>query len=444
MDNVLPTIAVLGASGLIGSALCDHLSREGFPTIAIARRFTKGQKARLGGNAVELQIADIETSAISDLLSERRVDIVVNCIGILQDTPGGKTDTVHSGFVGRLVQALETHERQILLVHISIPGQAEEDRTAFSQTKRVADRLVTDSRIPYVILRPGFVIGSGAYGGSALVRSLATLPFGLPAKLAHLPFAATGIADIGQTIAVVARRWTAGEKQWAFVWDVMEREPSTANDVVDAFRKHFGGPGAIVSLPFWLMVIGAKFGDFLAYFGWLASTRTTALSEMQRGVSGDAEQWSAATGIAPMSLEQALQSVPATVQEAWFARLYLVKALTIVSLSVFWVLSGTIALTVAFDAAAAILTSHGVSLLLAQIFTWTTGLADIAIGMAIAFRKTCRIGLISGIGLSLFYLTGAGLFASALWVDPLGPLVKTVPVIVLMLVALAILKARGG
>ena len=48
---------------------------------------------------------------------------------------------------------------------------------------------------------------------------------------------------------------------------------------------------------------------------------------------------------------------PATIQDKWFARLYLIKALVIASLVVFWVVSGFIALVISYDAAAEILTS---------------------------------------------------------------------------------------
>jgi hypothetical protein len=67
---------------------------------------------------------------------------------------------------------------------------------------------------------------------------------------------------------------------------------------------------------------------------------------------------------------------------------------------------------------------------------------DIFVGCLIAVRKTCRIGLIAGIGVSLFYMAGATVLTPELWVEPLGALVKTLPAIALMLVALAIWEDR--
>ncbi len=70
------------------------------------------------------------------------------------------------------------------------------------------------------------------------------------------------------------------------------------------------------------------------------------------------------------------------------------------------------------------------------------GLADILIGMAIAFRGTARIGLQAALVVSCAYLAGATLFAADIWLDPLGPMLKVFPAMALALVALAVLEDR--
>jgi DoxX-like family len=245
-----------------------------------------------------------------------------------------------------------------------------------------------------------------------------------------------------RTIAVVAQRWRGGERGWSVVWEVMERAPSTVGDVIEAFRRRLGGPQPIVTLPSWLMSIAAAAGDRCAHLGWRPPIRSTALREMRRGVAGDPQAWSTATGLAPASLEAIVARLPATVQERWFGRLYLAKALILGVLVLFWAASGLIALTVAFGAATAILTSHGFRPDLARAMTVVSSLCDLSVGIAIAVRRTCRPALLAGIALSLFYMVAAALITPDLWIEPLGALVKTGPAIVLMLVALAILDDR--
>ena len=124
----------------------------------------------------------MEATTLARLLRDHRIDVVVNCLGVLQDGPGSDTAAVHRDFVARLLQAIRDSDRAIRLVHISIPGTPESDRTAFSTTKREAERLIAESGVAFTILRPGFVVALAAYGGSAMVRSLAAFPLDLPGR----------------------------------------------------------------------------------------------------------------------------------------------------------------------------------------------------------------------------------------------------------------------
>jgi uncharacterized protein YbjT (DUF2867 family) len=442
MTNPLPTIAVLGASGLIGEYTALWLLQAGFTVIPIARRFSSTQRSAFGEAAVECSVVTVDVAALRMIFAEARVEVVVNCIGVLQDGPGDSTEVVHADFVGRLTKLLASGEGPVLLIHLSIPGNSKEDRTPFSRTKREAERLIATSTIPFAILRPGFVVAPRAYGGSALMRGMATLPFDLAAREGGEPFAATDVADIARTVAVVARRWASGERTWSAVWDVMARQRLTVSEVLDVFRTHVGGPRKRILLPSWLIDCTARLGDLLHRLGWSPPIRTTAIREMRRGVTGDPRRWITDTGIEPGSLSLALRRLPATVQEKWFARLYLVKPLVLGSLVLLWILSGLIAQTVSFDAATTILTFHGIPHALAKGITAVSSLTDIAIGLMIAFKATCRIGLLVGVSVSLLYMAGAVAMTPELWIDPLGALIKTGPAIVLMLVAVAIMDDR--
>ncbi|AWN41611.1 SDR family oxidoreductase [Methylobacterium durans] len=440
--DVPARIAVLGASGLIGQALAEALAQEGFPVTAIARRFTTAQATSFGADACPCPVVDLDEAALAGLIARHRPDIVVNCLGVLQDGPRGTTRDVHDGFVARLLTAIAAQDRPILLIHLSIPGREADDETAFSRTKREAERRIAGSGCPSLVLRPGFVIAPGAYGGSALIRALAAAPVALPEAVGRRPFAVTAIEDITRTVSSVARRWQAGEQEWRAVWDVVEAPPSEVGAVVGEFRQRFGGASPRLTLPAPLLAAGARLGDAAAFLGWLPPVRTTALREMMRGVEGDPRSWMAESGLAPTGLARTLARLPLTVQERWFGRLYLLKPLVIGVLAVFWCASGLIALIPAFAPATAILTAHGIPDSLARTITLVTSLADIAVGLAIAGRRSCRAGLTAGILLSLMYMVGAALLAPDLWTEPLGALVKTGPAIVLMLVALATLDER--
>lgn len=81
-------------------------------------------------------------------------------------------------------------------------------------------------------------------------------------------------------------------------------------------------------------------------------------------------------------------------------------------------------------------------MLLAHAVTVSSSFMDIAVGLLIATRKTCRFGLIAGIVVSVFYMGMAAILTPEMWIEPLGALVKTGPAIVLIIVALAMQEDR--
>jgi uncharacterized protein YbjT (DUF2867 family) len=435
------TILVLGASGLIGRFVTDDLRASGFRVVGVARSLSPAQK--MSALDVELPILSLDAAALTRLLSEHAVDVVVNCLGVLQDGPGSDTNAVHRDFVARLLQAITDSGRAIRLVHISIPGIAGEDRTAFATTKREAERLIAASGIAHAILRPGFVIAPSAYGGSAMLRALAAFPLDLPAAEMATPFQPVVVEDISATIAWLAARDIDDASVRAVSWDLMQSEPVTMAGVIEQFRLALGTAGwPHLAMPSFTLDLGATIGDLANYLGWMPPMRTTAIVELRRGVTGDPSAWITATGIVPKTLAATIGRHPATIQDKWFARLFLIKALIFASLVAFWLVSGFIALFVSYPAAAGILSAHGFPPALVDPMTIGTSLMDVSIGVLIAFRRTAAIGLVAGIIASLGYMFGAAILTPDLWIEPLGALVKTGPAIVLMLVALLMLDNR--
>jgi hypothetical protein len=109
---------------------------------------------------------------------------------------------------------------------------------------------------------------------------------------------------------------------------------------------------------------------------------------------------------------------------------------------VFWCVSGLIAITVAYKDALDLMTRYGFPGGQSHAFVLTSSLTDICVGLLIAFRRTHWIGLLAGIVVAGGYMVGSAVLTPALWIEPLGALVKTGPAIVLMIVALAISDDR--
>jgi uncharacterized protein YbjT (DUF2867 family) len=445
MSEAQKKILVFGASGLIGRFVTDDLRARGFHVIGLARKFSALQK--VSAFDLEMPILPMEQAALARLIADHGVNVVVNCLGVLQDGPGSDTGAVHRDFVARLLAAIRDAGRAIRLVHISIPGAADEDKTAFSMTKREAERLIAASGVPHAILRPGFVVAPAAYGGSAMLRALAAFPLDLPAEESGTQFQPVAVEDKTATIAWLAGRDIDDAALSAvtreLTWDLMQPQKVTLSGVIEQFRFAFGTANyPRVRIPAFMLDLGAKLGDLASRFCWMPPMRTTAIAELRRGVAGDPAAWIETTGIAPKTIAQMAEQRSATIQDKWFSRLFLIKPLVIASLSIFWIASGFIALVVSFPATTAVLLSHGFSPGVAAPFAAVTSLMDISIGVLIAFRRTAAFGLIAGIVVSLGYMAGTAILTPDLWIEPLGALVKTGPAIVLMVVALLTLDNR--
>jgi uncharacterized protein YbjT (DUF2867 family) len=284
-----PHILVLGASGLIGNFIAFDLARRGYSIVAVARSLERAQKFSLSeSTVVEIPVVELDTAALVRLLDEQGTDVVVNCIGALQDRAGTSTPEVHEAFVSRLIAAIRSLDRPILLVHIGVPGREEEDRTVFSLTKRQGERMIREAGIPVAILRPGFVVAPTAYGGSALLRSLAALPIDLPAEELERPIATVAAEDIAETVSFLIGNWAPADRSFNVSFDLMHPEPLTLRQIVDLFRHWLGQTSRRrLVLPRFLLDVSARAGDLAGRLGWTPPICTTALAELRRGIAGD-------------------------------------------------------------------------------------------------------------------------------------------------------------
>ena len=128
-------------------------------------------------------------------------------------------------------------------------------------------------------------------------------------------------------------------------------------------------------------------------------------------------------------------------QERWFAALYLLKPVLFSVLSAFWIITGLLAIGPGYHIGVALMNEGGAEFV--SPFAVIVGsLVDLAIGIGIAIRRSARFALYAALAISFFYVIAGTIILPRLWIDPLGPMVKIFPIMVLNLVALAILKDR--
>jgi hypothetical protein len=130
------------------------------------------------------------------------------------------------------------------------------------------------------------------------------------------------------------------------------------------------------------------------------------------------------------------------VQEHWFARLYLLKGLAFPVFAAFWIATGLISLGPGWDIGKSLVHESGVEEPFASLTVIAGSLADIAIGVAIAFRHTTRLGLYAALAISVAYMIIGTALVPRLWEEPLGPMLKICPIIAFNLLLIAIHRDR--
>jgi len=194
-------VAVLGASGQIGSAVVSHLA-QAFPNaevIACVRKVPV-QVAPNGIHYLRFQPFTDDWSVLG------KVDVLINSIGIIEETPDLDFERAHRG----LTRLMLRHRERLgnpKLIQISVLGADTQRHSPFLQTKALADReLLLHPRT--VVLRPSIVCTPG----TVMVQKLQMLgrisrylggylPF--PSGFAQTRIQPVMVGDLAQLIAVL-------------------------------------------------------------------------------------------------------------------------------------------------------------------------------------------------------------------------------------------------
>ncbi|MCH8169483.1 MAG: NAD(P)H-binding protein, partial [Proteobacteria bacterium] len=187
------TILVIGAYGLIGSAVARRLAGAGHKVRGLGRSAARGRRLVPGIDWVEgdlraMTAPDDWTAALDGVAT------VVNAAGVLQDGARDSLRAVHDTAIRALLAACAARGVK-RFVQISAAGVSPGAATEFFRSKARGDRAVRASGLEWVILRPGLVIGPDATGGTALLRGLAAFPLVQPLVLGDAPVQTVALAD---------------------------------------------------------------------------------------------------------------------------------------------------------------------------------------------------------------------------------------------------------
>ncbi|WLQ13141.1 NAD(P)H-binding protein [Hahella aquimaris] len=434
-------ILLTGAGGFIASVVLEKLLEQGCQVVAVARR-----RANIPvTEAVSFIQADLQNLTRMEDWSPmlRGVDAVINCAGILREMRKGDFDLVHFEAPKALAEACIQNgvER---FVQISALGTEQDG--GFITSKHKFDEYLLRALPTAVVLRPSVVLSErGSYGGTSLLRALAALPGVLfvpgdgdqkiqPILLEDLAClvaqAATGASDAQSLEQTSGVAYTVGP------------EVVTLKEYLTLMRRWLKFPDAqIVSAPLSLVGAAVWIGRRLG----AGPLNDTVWGMLQRGnyaESGAYERSCEKFDYAPRSVKGYLQTSASFVQDRWHARLYLLREPIWLTLVVVWLLSGIAGFAAQPETFSPILKTMGLPEFLWLPMVWFTSAVDLALGAFLLSRRHMALAGKLMLACTLGYTLALGLLAPSVWLEPLGGLLKNLPLLCLLSVFLAVEKLR--
>jgi uncharacterized protein YbjT (DUF2867 family) len=431
-------VLVVGGYGLIGFALVKKLLDAGHRVRGIGRDASQAEVQEPRARWDSVDISKLRTAELWAPYSDG-ADVIINASGALQSGQKDDLKALQYRSITALIDSCKRGVNGPKYIQISAPGAEWDADFEFLRTKGEADDYLRLSGLDWCILKPGLVIAPAAYGGTALLRMLASFPFITPLVYPDSPVGTVSVDDVSDVVMAAVEGRVPPETEM----DIVEDYAGPLSEVVGQFRSWMGfsRPALTLRLPGWIAHVVGFGADMLGTLGWRSPLRSTSMKVMSKGVTADPTVFKQVMQKSCKSLPETLRGMPSTVQERWFSRMFLLFPVMIATLSLFWIASGVIGLLKVSDAAT-YLTAAGFGQTFAMAVVAAGALVDIALGAAVLYRPYVRSALLGMVAVTVSYLVAGSLLSPALWLDPLGPFVKTLPAAVMPLVASAFVRSR--
>ena len=420
-------VLVLGANGFIGSRLAAALSAAGWQVRAGARNPVQAGRRAPHYEWVKADFHGLTAPADWNPLLEG-VDVVVNCVGVLQDGGRDSNRIAHIEGPNALISACEALNLR-RLIHISAVGADADAGTLYAESKAETEAMVAASKLDWVILRPSLVVDRAAFGGTGFIRALAAMPLAIPVVGGDQTFKPVALADLADAVTRLADDVSITRE----TLDITGPQAVTMTETVQLYRGWLGfEPAPVVRVPRWMAAPAIAVGNILGRLGWPSPLRTTSMKQLDFGAAGHDSDWAARLGIQARGFSRFLSENPASVQDVWHARLWAVRPLSIAVLGLFWLITGVVSYTVGWQGALAIIRETALADW-AWPIVWFGALLDVVLGLALFVRPwTARVAIVMVLS-TVGYLIAGTVLLPHYWADPLGPWLKVLPMMALCL-----------
>lgn len=421
-------ILLTGASGFIGRHIAAALGAAGHEVTAAIRN---PARAKLNIAAQDFIAVDFQKDITATVWQDRlnNIDVVINAVGIISETPHQKFSNLHSKTPCALFKACEKSGVK-KVIQISALGAEDSSTSRYHKTKKAADDCLSLLDLDWVILHPSVVYGQGA-ASSEFFRALSALPL--------IPLIGNGqqkmqpihIDDLSQAIVNLLEPGAVLRTHINAVGPT----PISFKAMLSSYRRWLGFKKTIqFAVPELLIRISAQLGQFIP--GSLLTPENIQM--MSGGNTAPVEPFTQQTDVKPRRMETALTQYPATEADRWHASLFFLRPLLRICIGLLWLSSGLISLFIyPVESSYALLAQLGFEKTLAPVALYGAAGLDIVLGLAtLASYRIVTIGFLQIIAM-IVYTTLITIGLPEHWTHPFGPITKNIPLIVSTLIMIS-------
>ncbi|MFZ6721320.1 SDR family oxidoreductase [Undibacterium sp. Ji49W] len=420
-------ILICGAQGFIGRHISKSLQKAGHEVCHGVRR----PRPDTGNGPVEIAIDyahDTDPAIWETRLRQLgQIDVVINAVGILNETDGLRFDAIHRDAPVALFSAAAKCGVKSVVQISALGGRQEAERpeimTGYMKSKRAADKMLMESSLTYLVLRPSLVVGMDG-GSSQLFRMLASLPvLGLPGR-GEQQVQPVHMDDLCSAINI----WLTNENRHNLVLNAVGPQAMSYRRMLEIYRQAMGMPAQYMfPIPMSVMRVSACLATLLPQ----TTLTPDSLDMLEQDNVADAQPFAAHLHRPAISHADWFTGIPAnmlasTAIAAWSLPLFRYI------LALVWFVTAALSFGIyPVSGSLALLQPLGLSGAPAMFMLMAASSLDLCLGLATLFWPK-RILWLMQIALIVGYSCIIAIYSPEYYLHPFGPVLKNLPILALL------------